>query len=446
MRLLNCGVDESWFQHKNRKFIYLGIFTASMSLGQKGVTVRVTAIIEEAERISNEKGWARAEIEKISSYVGYVKVDEILEQDIPLWWKKLKKPKLASLLGKADKILNLMVPTIDRIQGIQDLLDEAKEVWVSEPDFTASKPKLFTSVRDTVLTALPPDIKISSGIGIVDLALGGGFAGPGAPDAGKLIVVCGRPGGGKTQVVINLAARVAGAGYNVAFWSFEMQSEQLALRALAAHDFFLTDKDPSIAITYDQLNKHRLTPDQRKRLQKTEYKEMDNNLDVFHGNGSVTPEMLCSQIKIYAKRNPNTRLIVIDHLGLLNVGSDKQRRDVAIGEATRLIKLTAVSLGIDIILICQLNRLVEGRDSKKPNLSDLRDSGKIEEDCDVCLGLYRPYYYSKDPSEIRELYFLTLKNRQGAAGIEYLAQIYLDNCAVCDTSTTEPFCPQPPEF
>lgn len=442
MRLLNAGVDETWFGNRNRRFLFVGIFRASLEMTE-GVTVRSSAIVEEAEKASGDVGWARAEIAAISSTVAYVKPNEIIEKDIPLWWNKLKKPKLSRLLGAADKILTLEMPTQERVAEIQELLDAAKHAWEEHPSFSPPKEKLFTSARDRALTPLPDNIKISTGLGVVDLALGGGFSGPGAPDAGKLIVVCGRPGCGKTQLAINLAGRVAGAGYHVAFWSFEMQSEQLADRALAAHDFFVSGRNPALAITYDQLGKRRLTTDQRDRLKDTNYQEIDDNLDVFQGSGQVTPEILCNQVKLYVKRHPDARLVVIDHLGLLNVGSNpKANLASAIGEATRLIKLTAVTLRIDIVLLCQLNREVEKRDVKKPNLSDLRDSGRIEEDCDVCLGIHRPYLYSQDPGEIRDFYISTLKNRQGAANIDYKAQIYLDNCAICDTSTVEPFCPQ----
>jgi KaiC/GvpD/RAD55 family RecA-like ATPase len=439
MRLLGSGVDESWFVDRSRRYIFLGIFKASMLVGEPNTSVRVTAIIEEAEKISGDVGWARDEIQKINSHIGYIKIDEIIETDIPLWWNKLKKPKLMDRLGKADRILTLFPPTIESVHKITNLLEESREIWLSEPDILPAQPKLFSDVRDEVLTALPPDIKLSSGIGVIDMALGGGFGGRNAPDAGKLIVVAARPGAGKTQLAINLAARVAGSGHKVAFWSFEMQDKQLALRAIAAHDFFICRRDTSAAITYDQLNRRRLSEEQRERLAGTTYQKLDENLDVFQG-GSLTAETICHQIRIYAKKNPETRLIVIDHLGLLNMPGNN--RSVAVGEATRLIKVTATTLGVDVVLLCQLNRAVEGKEDKRPSLPDLRDSGRIEEDADVVLGIYRPYYYTKNPADINDFYILTLKNRQGHGGSEYVGKIYLDNCAICDTSTIAPFCSQ----
>jgi replicative DNA helicase len=116
------------------------------------------------------------------------------------------------------------------------------------------------------------------------------------------------------------------------------------------------------------------------------------------------------------KRNENLSVVCIDHLGLLRVRRT-ENLTFAIGEMTRCLKELATDLMLDIILMCQLNRESEKRDNKRPTLSDLRDSGRIEEDSDVVIGLYRDIEGAKQEKEKLEL--IALKNRHGALGTTY---------------------------
>jgi replicative DNA helicase len=434
-RLLDSGVDETWFQDPRYRDLYLGLFQVVTCIGQEGVTVRVQGILDAAEARTHDKGWAREAMRSCMEASGYLVFDDLLNVEIPLWWQKLKRPKLVSLLGSIDQQITTMPPSPDRMATIESLIEQVTEQWQAEPAVRRSELGLLERTRAKALAPRPLDSRISTGLLTLDQVLGGGLSGPSAPDSGRLIVVCARPAMGKTQVAVNLAMRVAAAGSSVAFWSLEMQDEQIALRMLAAWDYATRRASgrPLIGgpLTYSMLRSHDISGDARKRLEGETYAAIDANLTVFNGGSSLTPETLCHQMRLFCRRRPDTRLFVIDHLGLLAI-PDNSNRAVAVGEATRLIKTTAVSLGVDVALLAQLNRGVENRGDKMPTMGDLRDSGRIEEDADVILGLHRPAYYNVgDPSLVGRLEIGVLKNRQGGSGT-FLTQIDLDCCAVSD--------------
>jgi len=438
--LLDSGVDETWFINKSRRYLFLGLFSAALQIDAPGVTVRLGAVIDDAEGLSGEKGWAAKEIGRITSKVGLFNLQEFLELDLPLWWNKLKKPRLQKVIGKMDMLLSHLPPTLERLSEIDRLAVNAIDIWRADPisGMSTSDNEYLESIRDECLKPIPEDdYTIPVFINAIDDVLNGGISGLKSPDAGRLVIVCARPGAGKTLVSMNIAASIASKGWKVGFWSFEMSREELGIRLLAAKDFFHCRANyRSDAITYRQLKNRSFTDAQRDRLRSEEYENLSPNLKIFPGNSGMTAEYICNYMKTFAKKHPDTRLFMVDHLGLLNMPGSN--RAIAIGEATRQIKTTATELGIDIILLCQLNRGVEMRDDKRPTLSDLRDSGRIEEDADVVLGLYRPGYYDPDdPSLANILEVLALKNRQGRSGHSVQCSVYLDSCAIIDPGSSE---------
>lgn len=431
-RLLNCGVDETWFTTENRRLIFTALFSCSLLVGQPGMTVRKLAIAEEAEKMAGEKGWALKEIESMCCRVGIFSLEEFIEKDIPIWWNKLKRPKTLDIIGKIDKMLTLMPPTIERIHDIDRLTTAALETWRAEPLTKAVEVKIHNDVRNRCLLPIPPDYSIELGLSVFDEMLNGGIGGRNSPDAGRMIVVCARPGAGKSLAAGNIVSRVSARGYKTVFWSLEMGKEELAMRNIAMKDFFYCRMNGrSDYITYERLKYRSYTMDQRLRLEREDYTVIDDNLSIFLGSSNMTPEYIANQMKAYSKINPETRLFVIDHLGLMNIPT--QNRAVAVGEATRIIKTTAREMKVDVMLLCQLNRGVEGREDKRPTLSDLRDSGRIEEDSDIVLGLYRPAYYDKTTPNIQNILEVnSLKNRQGKSNYSLECSVYLDSCAIVD--------------
>jgi KaiC/GvpD/RAD55 family RecA-like ATPase len=429
-RLLDSGVDETWFIHPNRRFLYLGLFSASLKITESNTTVRLGAVIDEAEKISKETGWAVEEIRRICETVGYFKLDEFLEQDIPLWWHKLKKPKTIALLGKMNHLLVNISPTLESLNEIDELAAQALDTWRAEPSVNPAEEKLHFDVRNECLKPLPLDHTIAIGVDAIDQALNGGVGGHSSPDAGRLIVVCARPGAGKSLVAGNIASRLAVRGCKAVLWSFEMGRNELAMRDIAMKDFFYCrEQGLSDPITYNNLKRRAYTNAQRDRLVAQTYEKLDENFSILIGSPKMTPEYVTNHMRSFARRHPSTRLFIIDHLGLMNIPTTN--RAVEVGEATRLLKVTARQLGIDVLLLCQLNRGVESREDKRPTLSDLRDSGRIEEDSDIVLGLYRPAYYKNDdPTLDNILEIISLKNRQGQSNYVLETGVYLDSCSI----------------
>lgn len=444
MRLLASGVDETWFINGNRRYLYQGLFSCAVLADRENSTVRTVAIAEEAEKLSGEKGWAIKEMQDIVQNVPVFNLDDFMKDDIPLWWHKLKKPKLLSYLGRMNMLLAHLPPTLERLEEIDRLAVNAVDIWRAEALSTESDDSWLSELRDKCLQPIPVNYRISTGLQVVDEFLNGGISGPSAPDKGRLIVVCARPGIGKTLVAANIAVRVAIRDWTVGFWSFEMSRDQVGLRILANMDFFNCRKNGGLAITYKNLNdRHYPDPDQKDRLRSSKYEAVQKNTKILGGNAQMEGKHLCNHMRAFARRYPNTRLFVIDHLGLLDTpGANKAN---AVGEATRMIKTTATELGIDVLLLSQLNREAAKRDDKRPTLTDLRDSGCIEQDSDIVLGVHREFYYKpEDLSLENECEILCLKNRQGDTGGKHdRCVVYLDNCSLANPGSVEGLSPEP---
>ena len=133
--------------------------------------------------------------------------------------------------------------------------------------------------------------------------------------------------------------------------------------------------------------------------------------------GGLTCAQVCAKIRVMVTQN-NCKIVFVDHCGLIKV-SDKGNLAHEIGKTTSALKSLAKELNIPIVLLCQVNRGVEGEKDKRPRLSDLRDSGRIEEDADCVFFMYRDEYYNptSDKTRYEKAEVLVLKNRNGACGI-----------------------------
>lgn len=162
---------------------------------------------------------------------------------------------------------------------------------------------------------------------------------------------------------------------------------------------------------------------------------------LFDDTAGLTVDAICSRARQAHMQEP-LNLVVVDHLGLI---SRPGRHDPSeLGQITTQLKALAKALGIPVLLLCQLNRGVESRNDKRPMLSDLRDSGRIEEDADTVIGLYRDEYYHKDGPLAGYLEAIVLKQRQGELGTAWarsmLSMMRLESCDEPErpTETTGP--------
>ena len=214
-----------------------------------------------------------------------------------------------------------------------------------------------------------------------------------------LLVLAGRPSMGKTAFATNIAFNAAKYklnnsrdGTGVIFFSLEMSAEQLATRILASESGVPSDNIRRGEIPKDSFDK---------------FLNISRDLEKLELFVDDTPNITMAQIRNRArklKRQRDIGLIVIDYLQLIEIGSSKRSSDnrvQEISEITRALKGLAKELNIPVVALSQLSRAVEQRDDKRPQLSDLRESGSIEQDADVVMFVFREEYYKarKEPQE-----------------------------------------------
>ena len=215
-----------------------------------------------------------------------------------------------------------------------------------------------------------------------------------------LVILAARPGMGKTSLALNLSANVAkNSGRSVVIYSLEMGMEQLVSRMLSTHALVDSHK----------LRTGRLDAKEWGRI--AESADVLSNMDIYLSEASG---ITVSKMKAQLRRIKNLGMVVIDYLQLMDAPMKSDNRVLVISEITRSLKLMAKELNIPVLLLSQLNRGVESRPDKHPMLSDLRESGSIEQDADIIMFLYNDYYYNREKAlnpNITEC--VVAKNRHG---------------------------------
>jgi len=197
---------------------------------------------------------------------------------------------------------------------------------------------------------------------------------------GDLIIIAARPSMGKTAFALNLALNVLKQDKGVAIFSLEMPAEQLMLRMLSAAG----------NIPLQDLRRGNLSPEEWSKLSELADEFSQKPLFV-DDEGNVNIHTIRAKLRKLKIQNPSLSLAIIDYLQLIS--SDQRERHLAIAEISRSLKLLARELQIPIIALSQLNRSLESRPNKRPMLSDLRESGAIEQDADIIMFIYRDDVY-----------------------------------------------------
>lgn len=217
---------------------------------------------------------------------------------------------------------------------------------------------------------------------------------------GDLIVVAGRPGMGKTALGTQLALNAAMKGHMVLIFSLEMPIEQVGYRFIAQGS----------GLNLQNIRTGNISNDQYRGL--LESAEDIYNLPIHIDDTSSLTEIDVSQ----RARRMNPNLIIVDYVGLMRSARKQDRRDLEISEITRSLKILAKDMNVPVVLLSQLNREVEKRPNKRPMLSDLRESGCLEQDSDIVLLLYRDEVYEQtlDNNNLAEI--IIAKHRNGQTG------------------------------
>ena len=226
--------------------------------------------------------------------------------------------------------------------------------------------------------------------------------------AGDLIVLAARPSMGKTALAINIAENVAlKEGLPVAVFSMEMGASQLAIRIVGSIG----------RIDQTRLRTGKLLDEEWPRLTEAVERLRNVSLSIDETPG-LTPSELRANARRLARSCGKLGLVVVDYLQLMtgSSGSDGDNRATELGEISRGLKMLAKELQCPVIALSQLNRGVEQRTDKRPMMSDLRESGAIEQDADVIMFIYRDDYYNKDSKEPGVAEIIIGKQRNGPTG------------------------------
>ena len=220
-----------------------------------------------------------------------------------------------------------------------------------------------------------------------------------------LLLVAARPAMGKSAFALNIAVNVA-KKYNktVAVFNLEMSREQLVMRLLASESFVELQKLATGKLSEEEWTKLCMAS---AALSQTDVRIDDN------------PSVTVADINAKCRRLDNLGLVVIDYLQLMQgsgYGKNSENRVTVVGEISRSLKIMAKELNVPVVCLSQLSRAVESRTDKRPILSDLRESGAIEQDADSVMFLYRDEYYNENTEDKGLAECIVAKNRHGETG------------------------------
>jgi replicative DNA helicase len=222
---------------------------------------------------------------------------------------------------------------------------------------------------------------------------------------GDLIIVAGRPSMGKTSLAINIAENAAiGHQIPTAIFSMEMSAEQLSFRMIGSIG----------RVNQSHLRTGNLSDDDWPRINSAV--SMMSNAPIFIDDApALSPTEIRARARRLKRRN-NLGLIVVDYLQLMQIGGTNENRATEISEISRSLKALAKEVDVPVIALSQLNRSVEQRTDKRPVMSDLRESGAIEQDADVIFFIYREEVYDKDTPRKGVADIIIGKQRNGPVG------------------------------
>lgn len=254
----------------------------------------------------------------------------------------------------------------------------------------------YTKIAEAEDATDPNARFIFTGFTDLDMKLGG-------MEKSDMVVIAARPGMGKTAIALTIARNVANAKKRVGIFSLEMSRQQIARRLLASES----------GVDGWKLRANRYEKGEQERVTDAIGAIHELPILIFDTSGVSLMELRSHARR--AQMEGGLDLLIIDYLQLMS-GRGGDNRATEVSEISRGVKALARELDIPIIALSQLNRAVEGRDSKIPNLSDLKESGSIEQDANMVLMLYRDDYYNEQSLQPGVVEVHIKKNRDGATG------------------------------
>ena len=404
-------VTPDMFYSEANKKIYEAIF----SLHQNKIPLDSTVLVNEIEKHDNINSIGGLE------YLGEVIDSVITAANIDYYIDIVREKALRRKLVEVST--NITTSAFDEETETNDIIDNAEKSIFSVTK--SRKAGEFKSIKDVMkstqarLEYLAKNDKDITGIatGFYDFdKLTSGL------HENELIIIAARPAMGKTAFALNLAVNAAiNSKKNVALFNLEMSAEQLAMRMIAAQG----------GIDQNKLKTGRLEHNDWKKVNEAMSELSDTNLYIEDASGISVGEIR-AKCRRLATQGPGLGLVLIDYLQLIDGGSRYAgNRQQEVSEISRSLKTMAMELGVPVIALAQLSRSVELRENKRPIMSDLRESGSIEQDADIVAFLYRDDYYNKSASEQTNISVTELivgKHRNGSTGtIELLFERTMSN-------------------
>ena len=375
------------------------IFSCLSNLNKDGVPVDITIVID------------RLESSKELSLVG--NVDYLIEianfvpsaANIDYYIKIVHdKSILRKLIEASNEITNASF-TSDG--PVNEVLDEA-EAKIFEV-VHKRKSKEFRNIKDVVFKAQSDLEKLSENKNEIT-GLATGFYELDKITSGlhenELIILAARPGMGKTAFALNIASNIArNTTKNIAIFNFEMSAEQLVNRMFSSIG----------QINFSKFRNGNFDNEDWKKLSESVSILSQTNMKIDDTPGSTIYDIR-SKCRRLASSKEGLALVVIDYLQLINgTSKNANNRQQEVSEISRGLKMMAMELHVPVIALAQLSRAVEGRPDKRPLMSDLRESGSIEQDADMVGFLYRDEYYNREAmnNDVNISEFIIGKNRSG---------------------------------
>jgi len=387
---------EDFYRHDHRL-----IFEAAASLIERNQPCDAVTLSEHLE--------SKGQLDQVGglSYIGSLARDTPTAANIKAYADIVRERSvLRQLITAGNSIVSIALEPEGR--PAREIVDEAERA-VFEIAERGSRGKVgFRAIKsilpevvnriDTMYNSDGKMTGISTGFKVLDDMTSG-------LQAGDLIVVAGRPSMGKTTLAVNIAENAAlGSGKSAAIFSMEMSSESLTLRMISSLG----------RINQSNLRSGKLTEEDWPRIDSA--MTQLSNAKIFVDE---TPALTPTEMRARARRLKRERgldLIVVDYLQLMQVAGTKENRATEISEISRALKALAKELAVPVIALSQLNRGVEQRVEKKPVMSDLRESGAIEQDADLILLIYREEVYEPNTTRKGIADIIIAKQRNGPIG------------------------------
>lgn len=318
------------------------------------------------------------------------------------------------------------VPNADPVLIAGDIISALDEVAQGETAETAKRVSVGHAAQ-SVLDRIE-EVQCGRGGNIISYGLRSLDDMTGGLRDGTLVTLAGRPSMGKTTAAIHSALEVAKAGHGVYFVSLEMSAAALAERCISALCF-----DQMHPIHYNRIEKGTgLDRQELSRIKAASDKLASLPLSIEQQCGLSIAQITARARQVasrFERDGIKLKVIVVDHLGLIKDCGRSDNRTQQVTAMTASLKALSKEMGVAVVMLCQLNRGVESRDDKRPQLHDLRDSGSIEQDSDVVITVFREAYYLSKKTDLTEeengrlafvrdsLELAILKNRQGPTGM-----------------------------